>query len=44
MFSEGETTESAKANLHDALQLVLEYHHDDARKMEKHSVVVKKWN
>jgi predicted RNase H-like HicB family nuclease len=39
VFSEGETIESAKANLHDALQLVLEYHRDEARKKEKPSAV-----
>jgi len=30
VFSEGETIEEAKANLVDALQLVLEYHRDAA--------------
>jgi predicted RNase H-like HicB family nuclease len=35
VFSEGETIESTKANLHDALQLVLEYHRDEARKKRK---------
>jgi predicted RNase H-like HicB family nuclease len=39
VFSEGETIESAKENLHDALQLVLEYHRDEARKKENPSVV-----
>jgi predicted RNase H-like HicB family nuclease len=31
VFSEGESLEEAKANLHDALQLVLAYHRDQAR-------------
>jgi len=35
VFSEGETIEEAKANLLDALQLVLEYHRDEARKLER---------
>jgi predicted RNase H-like HicB family nuclease len=39
VFSEGETLEEAKANLLDALQLVLEYHRDEARKQEKPSAV-----
>ena len=39
VFSEGETIPEAKANLLDALQLVLEYHRDEARKKEKGSVV-----
>ncbi len=30
VFSEGETLAAAKANLHDALQLVLSYHRDEA--------------
>ena len=32
VFSEGETIEEAKENLLDALQLVLEYHRDEARR------------
>lgn len=32
VFSEGQTLAEAKANLLDALQLVLEYHRDEARK------------
>ena len=32
VFSEGETIKEAKANLLDALKLVLEYHRDEARK------------
>ncbi len=32
VFSEGETIEEARANLLDALQLVLDYHRDEARK------------
>lgn len=39
VFSEGETLEEAKANLLDALQLVLEYHRDEARKQERPSAV-----
>lgn len=31
VFSEGETLEEAKANLHDALQMVLAYHRDQSR-------------
>ncbi|MEP6662263.1 MAG: type II toxin-antitoxin system HicB family antitoxin [Verrucomicrobiota bacterium] len=34
VFSEGETIEEASANLNDALQLVLDYHRDEARKKE----------
>lgn len=32
VFSEGETMEEAKANLFDALELVMEYHRDKAQK------------
>ena len=32
VFSQGETLEQAKANLLDALELVMEYHRDEARK------------
>jgi len=32
VFSEGESIEEARANLLDALQLVLGYHRDEARK------------
>ena len=32
IFSEGETVEEAKANLLDALTLVMEYHREEARK------------
>ena len=32
VFSEGETIEDARTNLLDALQLVLDYHRDEARK------------
>jgi predicted RNase H-like HicB family nuclease len=32
VFSEGETLDEAKANLFDALKLVLEYHRDQSRK------------
>lgn len=39
VFSEGEDIPEAKANLLDALQLVLEYHRDEARKKEKGPVV-----
>ena len=34
VFSEGETLEEAKANLLDALELVLSYHRDEARKSQ----------
>jgi len=34
VFSEGETLEEAEANLFDALQLVLAYHRDEARRRE----------
>ena len=34
VFSEGETVEEARANLLDALKLVVEYHRDEARKRE----------
>jgi len=36
VFSEGETIEEAKANLMDALELVLSYHRDQARKRQPH--------
>jgi len=41
VFSEGETIEEAKANLLDALKLVLEYHRDEARKRRKRKGVVR---
>ena len=41
VFSEGETIEEATSNLHDALQLVLEYHRDEARKKKNTSSVVR---
>lgn len=34
VFSEGETVEQARANLLDALKLVVDYHRDEARKRE----------
>jgi predicted RNase H-like HicB family nuclease len=36
VFSEGETLAEAKANLMDALELVLDYHREQARKMPRH--------
>ena len=39
VFSEGESIAEAKANLLDALQLVLEYHRDEARKSAKTTAV-----
>jgi len=36
VFSEGETIEEAKANLLEALELVLSYHRDEARKSQSH--------
>ena len=41
VFSEGETMDAARANLHDALQLVLGYHRDEARKQTGRSGVVR---
>lgn len=35
VFSEGETIEEAKANLLDALELVLSYHREQARKSQQ---------
>ncbi len=36
VFSEGDTIEEAKTNLMDALELVLGYHRDQARKRQHH--------
>lgn len=41
VFSEGESIEEAKANLMDALNLVLDYHRDEARKQPKGKGVVR---
>ena len=41
VFSEGETIEEAKANLLDALKLVLEYHRDESRKQPKRKGMVR---
>ena len=41
VFSEGETLVEAKANLLDALKLVLEYHRDEARKQPKRKGMVR---
>ena len=41
VFSEGETIEEARENLHDALQLVLGYHRDEARKQTAKSGIVR---
>jgi predicted RNase H-like HicB family nuclease len=41
VFSEGETLDEAKANLNDALQLVLAYHRDEARKQPSAKSVVR---
>ena len=41
VFSEGDTSEEARANLHDALQLVLGYHRDVARKQTGKSGMVR---
>lgn len=37
VFSEGETLQEAKANLMDALELVMAYHRDEARKARRDS-------
>ncbi len=39
VFSEGDSIEEAKSNLLDALQLVLEYHRDQARKTKSSATV-----
>lgn len=36
VFSQGETLEEAKANLIEALELVLSYHRDQARQNQSH--------
>jgi predicted RNase H-like HicB family nuclease len=41
VFSEGETIEEAKSNLYDALQLVMAYHRDEARKLSAAKSVVR---
>ena len=41
VFSEGETIEEARANLHDEFQLVLDYHRNEAREQTGKSVVVR---
>ncbi len=41
VYSEGETIEEARDNLHDALQLVLGYHRDEARKQTGKSGIVR---
>jgi predicted RNase H-like HicB family nuclease len=40
VFSEGETIEKAKANLLDALELVMSYHRDEARKAKGDSSAI----
>jgi len=41
VFSQGETLEEAKANLFEALQLVLDYHRDEAQKFAVDEGVVR---
>lgn len=41
VFSEGETLEEAEANLFEALELVLEYHREEARKQTRPPGVVR---
>ena len=41
VFSEGETIEEARANLFDALELVLDYHRDQARQQPVNAAVVR---
>ena len=41
VFSEGETLEEARANLFDALELVLSYHRDQSRQQASNATVVR---
>ncbi len=41
VFSEGETLEEAKANLFDALKLVMDHHREEARKTDATKQIVR---